>query len=73
MQARLDYPGIFAVSNRRHTDGNQSHAAAILGITRGCLRNKVRQLNISISRTVAVREPQPQPEKAILLLILLSA
>ncbi|MCE9554147.1 MAG: sigma-54 dependent transcriptional regulator [Planctomycetes bacterium] len=41
----------------RQTEGNQSQAAAILGITRGCLRNKVRHLNISISRTVGVKEP----------------
>ena len=37
----------------RQTRGNYSRAAAILGMTRGCLRNKVRQLNIGISRTVA--------------------
>jgi len=46
----------------RHTDGNQSQAAAILGITRGCLRNKVRHLNISISRTVAVKEPAAEKD-----------
>ncbi|MCE9548545.1 MAG: sigma-54 dependent transcriptional regulator [Planctomycetia bacterium] len=40
----------------RKTGGNQSQAAATLGITRGCLRNKVRQLNISIGHTVSVRD-----------------
>ena len=47
----------------RQTDGNQSQAAAILGITRGCLRNKVRHLNISISRTVAVKEPPAEKDQ----------
>jgi two-component system nitrogen regulation response regulator GlnG len=46
----------------RHTDGNQSQAAAILGITRGCLRNKVRHLNISISRTVAVKDLEDEKD-----------
>ncbi len=41
----------------RETKGNQSQAAAILGITRGCLRGKLRDLNLSISTTVTVREP----------------
>jgi two-component system nitrogen regulation response regulator GlnG len=40
----------------RHTNGNQSRAAAILGITRGCLRGKLRQHGISISSSVAIRE-----------------
>jgi two-component system nitrogen regulation response regulator GlnG len=35
-----------------HTEGNQSKAAEILGITRGSLRNKIRTLGISIDRTV---------------------
>jgi two-component system nitrogen regulation response regulator GlnG len=38
----------------RHTGGNQSHAAKILGITRGSLRNKIRQLHISIDPVVSV-------------------
>jgi two-component system nitrogen regulation response regulator GlnG len=40
----------------RHTNGNQSRAAAILGITRGCLRGKLRQHGISISSSVAIVE-----------------
>ncbi len=40
----------------RDTDGNQSKAAAILGITRGSLRHKIRQLGISIDRQITVPE-----------------
>ena len=40
----------------RHTNGNQSRAAAILGITRGCLRSKLRLHGIMISSSVAIRE-----------------
>ncbi len=36
----------------QHTGGNQRQAARILGITRGSLRNKLRELGITISRTV---------------------
>ena len=36
----------------RHTAGNQLRAAKILGITRGSLRNKIRDLGIHIDRTV---------------------
>jgi two-component system nitrogen regulation response regulator GlnG len=36
----------------QHTSGNQLQAAKVLGITRGSLRNKVRELGITISRTV---------------------
>ncbi len=36
----------------RHTHGNQVQSARILGITRGSLRNKIRQLNISIEKSV---------------------
>lgn len=36
----------------RHTDGNQVHTARILGITRGSLRNKMRNLNIEMSRQI---------------------
>lgn len=39
-----------------HTDGNQSKAAAILGITRGSLRNKIRSLGISIDHSVKVQD-----------------
>ena len=38
----------------RHTAGNQSQAAKILGITRGCLRNKIRSLGISIGQVVSI-------------------
>jgi DNA-binding NtrC family response regulator len=38
----------------RATEGNQSRASAILGITRGCLRNKIRALGISIGQMVSV-------------------
>ena len=40
----------------RHTGGNQSQAAKILGITRGCLRNKIRSLGISIGQVVSIDE-----------------
>jgi two-component system nitrogen regulation response regulator GlnG len=39
----------------RYTDGNQSQAAAILGITRGCLRSKLRLYGISINSAIAIR------------------
>jgi DNA-binding NtrC family response regulator len=37
----------------RHTGGNQLQAARILGITRGSLRSKLRDLGIRIDRTVS--------------------
>jgi nitrogen regulation protein NR(I) len=37
----------------RHTAGNQLQAARLLGITRGSLRTKVRELGIRIDRTVS--------------------
>jgi two-component system nitrogen regulation response regulator GlnG len=46
----------------RHTSGNQSHAAKILGITRGSLRNKIRQLHITIDQVVSVDGDQPRHE-----------
>jgi two-component system nitrogen regulation response regulator GlnG len=39
-----------------HTGGNQVQAALILGITRGSLRNKLRDLGITIARSVASDE-----------------
>jgi two-component system nitrogen regulation response regulator GlnG len=36
----------------QHTNGNQVQAARILGITRGSLRTKLRDLGITISRTI---------------------
>ena len=41
----------------RHAGGNQSQAAKILGITRGCLRNKIRALGISIDQVVKIESP----------------
>jgi two-component system nitrogen regulation response regulator GlnG len=47
----------------RHTQGNQLQAARILGITRGSLRTKVRELGIRIERTVrGDTEPGAQDE-----------
>ena len=40
----------------KHTAGNQSQAAKILGITRGSLRNKIRQLRITIGPVVSIDE-----------------
>jgi two-component system nitrogen regulation response regulator GlnG len=37
----------------RHTGGNQVQAAKLLGITRGSLRTKLRELGITIGRSVA--------------------
>ena len=37
----------------QHTAGNQLQAAKILGITRGSLRTKLRELGITIARTVS--------------------
>ena len=39
-----------------HTSGNQSQAAKRLGITRGSLRNKVRDLHITIGQSIQVEE-----------------
>ncbi len=40
----------------RHTQGNQSRAAKLLGITRGSLRSKIRVLGITINQSVQVEE-----------------
>ncbi|MGE0537115.1 MAG: sigma-54-dependent transcriptional regulator [Pirellulales bacterium] len=42
----------------RHTAGNQSQAARILGITRGSLRNKIRLLKISIDPVIRVPDTE---------------
>jgi two-component system nitrogen regulation response regulator GlnG len=42
----------------RYTEGNQSHAAKILGITRGSLRSKIRMLGIKIDREIHFNEAQ---------------
>jgi two-component system nitrogen regulation response regulator GlnG len=36
----------------RQTDGNQVHAAKLLGITRSTLRNEIRKLGIVIDRSI---------------------
>jgi two-component system nitrogen regulation response regulator GlnG len=40
----------------QNTQGNQSKAAEILGITRGSLRNKIRQLGICIDHRIKLQE-----------------
>jgi nitrogen regulation protein NR(I) len=40
----------------QHTNGNQLQAAKLLGITRGSLRTKLRELGITIARNVASPE-----------------
>jgi two-component system nitrogen regulation response regulator GlnG len=40
----------------QHTGGNQLQAAKVLGITRGSLRTKLRELGITIARNVATSE-----------------
>jgi two-component system nitrogen regulation response regulator GlnG len=40
----------------KNTQGNQSKAADILGITRGSLRNKIRSLGIYIDRMIHVQD-----------------
>jgi two-component system nitrogen regulation response regulator GlnG len=42
----------------RHTGGNQVKAARLLGITRGYLRGKLRDLGIRVDRTVQEEGPQ---------------
>jgi two-component system nitrogen regulation response regulator GlnG len=42
----------------RHTGGNQVQAAKILGITRGSVRTKIRDLGIRIDRTVSGGEEE---------------
>jgi two-component system nitrogen regulation response regulator GlnG len=43
----------------QHTGGNQVQAARLLGITRGSLRTKIRELGITISRNITGQEEQP--------------
>jgi nitrogen regulation protein NR(I) len=45
----------------RHTHGNQSRAAKILGITRGSLRSKIRELRITINQEVNVDDARAEP------------
>jgi two-component system nitrogen regulation response regulator GlnG len=51
----LEYMERYVVTRvLRVCDGNQSKAARMLGITRGCLRSKVRALKVSIDTLVQV-------------------
>ncbi len=52
-RARERMERILLTAVLRHTHGNQVQAARILGITRGSLRTKVRELGIRIDRTVS--------------------
>jgi two-component system nitrogen regulation response regulator GlnG len=69
-QLRGGSEGLYAEALRRmerllltrvlqHTGGNQLQAARILGITRGSLRTKLRDLGITIARTVGSNEGEP--------------
>ncbi len=46
----------------RETNGNQSQAAKMLGITRGSLRNKIRALGLSIDQVVRVSETDEEQD-----------
>jgi len=46
----------------RNKDGNQSKASEILGITRGSLRNKIRQLGILIDHTINLQDAPAEAE-----------
>ncbi|HEY2882921.1 MAG TPA: helix-turn-helix domain-containing protein, partial [Pirellulales bacterium] len=46
----------------RHTDGNRSEAARLLGITRASLRRKIHALHISVGTTVSL--PEDEDEQA---------
>jgi DNA-binding NtrC family response regulator len=45
------------------TQGNLSHAAKILGITRGSLRNKIRTLGLSIDRSIKVDDAADEDDE----------
>lgn len=45
----------------RHTEGNQSQAAKMLGITRGTLRNKIRTLHIALGTRVTLGDDDDHP------------
>jgi two-component system nitrogen regulation response regulator GlnG len=44
------------------TEGNQSKAAQILGITRGSLRNKIRSLRITIGQVISIEGDSAEDE-----------
>ena len=46
----------------RHTCGNQLRAAEILGMTRGFLRNKIREHGIRITQAVSLDNEQEEAE-----------
>ncbi len=45
------------------TSGNQSQAAKILGITRGSLRNKIRQYHIAVGAVVSTGNAEEDPDE----------
>jgi two-component system nitrogen regulation response regulator GlnG len=47
------------------TQGNLSHAAKILGITRGSLRNKIRSLGLSIDRQIKVDDATDEDDEDV--------
>jgi two-component system nitrogen regulation response regulator GlnG len=49
----------------RETNGNQSQAARILGITRGNLRNKIRTLELRLDHSVEVQNEHSEPVEPI--------
>jgi two-component system nitrogen regulation response regulator GlnG len=49
----------------RETNGNQSQAARILGITRGNLRNKIRTLELRLDHFVEVQNEHSEPVEPI--------
>jgi two-component system nitrogen regulation response regulator GlnG len=46
----------------QHTEGNQSKAARILGMTRGFLRNKIRQHGIRITRSASLKDENDEAD-----------
>jgi two-component system nitrogen regulation response regulator GlnG len=50
----------------RQTNGNQSQAARILGITRGNLRNKIRALELRLDHFVEVQNERAKPVEPVL-------
>ena len=47
----------------RYTSGNQTRASKMLGITRGCLRNKIRQLQIKIDPVINIDDSSVEEEE----------
>jgi DNA-binding NtrC family response regulator len=46
----------------QHTHGNQSQAAKLLGITRGCLRSRIRAQRISVDTRIRCEDDQELSE-----------